>query len=84
MKFPRSAYDKVGGMVYFARMVDKIRLDDAGELPSDYRENFGRAMDLRTCRYLHVEHAALAAQVRAGLDDEQAFAWCVQQGRSPE
>jgi hypothetical protein len=82
MKFPRSAYDKVGGMVYFARMVGKIRLNAAGELPPDYLANLGRAMDLRTCRYLHVDYAALAEQVRAGLNDEQSFAWCVQHGRA--
>ena len=31
--FPRSAYDRVGGLVYFARMLDKIRLFAAGKLP---------------------------------------------------
>lgn len=28
--YPRSAYDQVGGIVYFARMLDKIRLHAAG------------------------------------------------------
>jgi hypothetical protein len=81
MKFPRSAYDKVGGMVYFPRMLDKIRLLAAGELPSDYHVNLGRAMDLRTCRFLHVEYAAVAEQVRAGATDEAVWQWCAQHGR---
>jgi hypothetical protein len=82
MKSPRSAYDKVGGMVYFGRMVEKIRLQAAGVLAPDYFANLGKGMDLRTCSYLHVDYAALAEQVRAGLDDEQALAWCFQHGRS--
>jgi Domain of unknown function (DUF5069) len=37
MKVPglRSAYKKVDGIVYFARMIDKIRLHQAGMLPED-------------------------------------------------
>jgi len=38
MKVPglRSAYDEVGGIVYFGRMLDKIRLKARGALPADY------------------------------------------------
>ena len=32
----RSSYDKVGGIVYFGRMLDKIRLNAADKLPKDY------------------------------------------------
>ena len=34
----RSPYEPVGGLVYFARMIDKIRLHAAGLLPSEYEE----------------------------------------------
>lgn len=34
---PRSAHDRTGGIVYFDRMLDKIRLHGAGALRSDYR-----------------------------------------------
>jgi len=39
MKVPglRSAYDEVGGIVYFGRMLDKIRLKAKGQLPTDYK-----------------------------------------------
>jgi Domain of unknown function (DUF5069) len=33
----RSPYEKVGGLVYFGRMLDKIRLFAKDELPSEYR-----------------------------------------------
>jgi gluconokinase len=82
MKFPRSAYDKVGGLFYFARMLDKIRLQAAGELPADYHANLGKAMDLRTCVFLHVGYAELAAFVRSGASDEQAWEWCARTGHA--
>jgi hypothetical protein len=32
----RSAYAKVGDLVFFGRMLDKIRLADKGQLPAGY------------------------------------------------
>jgi hypothetical protein len=32
----RSGYAKVGALVFFGRMLDKIRLADRGELPPGY------------------------------------------------
>lgn len=81
MTHPRSAYDQTGGLYYFARMAQKIRLHAAGQLAPDYHANLGKGMDLRSCRFLHVEYDALAAQIRAGLTDDQALAWCQQHGR---
>jgi hypothetical protein len=81
MKYPRSGYDKVSGIYYFGRMLDKIRLHARGELSADYHANFGVAMDGRCTKYLHVEHAALAERVKAGATDEEAFAWCEANGR---
>ena len=42
---PKSAYEKVGGMMYFPRLLDKIRLHAAGRLRADYQENLGRRAD---------------------------------------
>jgi hypothetical protein len=52
---PRSAYDLTGGIVYFARMLHKIRLHGEGALRSDYRANLGSGFDGRCCRFLGVE-----------------------------
>jgi len=81
MKYPRSAYDQVGGLYYFARMLDKIRLKAAGELPPEYFPNLGKAMDLRTCKFMRVNYDDVAAQVLAGKNDEEVFAWCKANGR---
>lgn len=81
--YPRSPFDKTGGIVYFARMLDKIRLHAAGELSADYTENLGTAFDERCTNFLHVAYADLAAQVKAGLDDEAALQWAFEHGRKP-
>ena len=40
----RSPSEKVGGLFYFRRMLDKIRLHAKGELPSDYHANLGKGL----------------------------------------
>lgn len=76
----RSVYAKVGRLVYFGRMLDKIRLLAAGRLPEDYRENVGIGFDGRCCHFLRVNHADLVARVAQGGTDEEILAWCHQQG----
>jgi gluconokinase len=41
----RSPSEKIGGLFYFGRMLDKIWLHAKGELPSDYHENLGKGFD---------------------------------------
>ena len=84
MKYPRSPYDKVGGIVYFGRMVDKIRLQAAGELPADYEENLGKGFDKRCVSFLRVTYEDLASEVRSGLSDEEAIDWCFVHGQQPD
>ena len=87
MKVPglRSAYDEVGGIVYFGRMLDKIRLKAQGELPTDY--NVGTKewydFDSRCTRFLGVKYAALKKRVLEGGADAQVLRWCFKQRRKP-
>lgn len=37
----RSCYAKVGRLIYFGRMLDKIRLHAAGRLPDEYHAQLG-------------------------------------------
>lgn len=80
----RSAYDKVGRLVYFGRMLDKIRLHAAGKLPSDYQPNLGSAMpagfDGRCCRFLRVNYDDLKARTLAGGTDDEILRWAEQIG----
>jgi Domain of unknown function (DUF5069) len=78
----RSPYAKVGRLVYFGRMVDKIRLQAAGQLPlADYGANLGKGFDGRCCNFLRIGYDDLKARVLAGdLDDAQLIAWCHEKG----
>lgn len=78
----RSPYAKVGRLVYFGRMVDKIRLHAAGQLPAaDYAPNLGKAFDARCCSFLRVNYDELKARVLVGdLSDLQLLAWAEQRG----
>jgi hypothetical protein len=78
---PRSPHELVGGLVYFGRMIDKIRLQKTGALRPDLQPNLGRAFDATCCEFLGVNYEALCAQVEAGLSDDALLAWCEEEGR---
>ena len=80
----RSCYAKVGRLVYFGRMLDKIRLHAAGKLPADYQANLGDekflVLDGRTCRFLGVRYADLRDRALAGGTDDEVLAWAQANG----
>jgi gluconokinase len=82
-KFPVSPYENLHGLVYFRRMIDKIRLHADGQLGEDYIPNLGQAFDHRCCLLLEVNYEELAAIVRSGLSDEDIWNWVVRQGKAP-
>ena|SRR5436305_1085673 len=83
MKIPglRHSALQVGGIVFFGRMLDKMRLHAQGKLPSDYK--VGAGTDLRVCKFLGVEYPALAGRVLEGATDAEAMDWCFAHGRKP-
>ncbi len=82
----RSPSDQVNGLVYFGRMLDKIRLAAAGKLPASHVANLGEGaafwFDARCCRFLGVAYADLRARTLAGGTDEELLAWAHAQGRA--
>jgi gluconokinase len=77
----RSPYSKVGRLVYFGRMLDKIRLHAAGKLPADeYAANLGIGFDGRCCTFLRIRYEDLKAKVLSGASDDEVLAWAEQQG----
>ena len=82
---PRSAYDKAGGMSYFPRMLDKIRLFARGELHPAYHANLGvtRAGDGLCCAFLRLPYAEIRERVLAGGTDEEILQWCGERSGRP-
>lgn len=78
----RSPREKVEGLVYFGRMIDKIRLENSGQLPADYLENLGQGFDKACCDFLGVDYGALRERVRQGGSDIEMLEWCGKKGRA--
>jgi gluconokinase len=80
----RSCYDKVGRLVYFGRMLDKIRLHAAGRLPPEYVANLGESrpifFDARTAVFLGLRYDQIRERVLAGGTDEEILAWAERHG----
>lgn len=84
----RSPFDQVNGLVYFGRMLDKIRLAAAGKLPEGWRAMRGTpspgTFDARCCRFLHIDYAALEAETLKGdKSDAELLEWAFAHGRRP-
>ena len=82
--FPaRSPAEKVGRLVYFGRMLDKIRANAKGELPAEYLEKLGSGFDGRCVRFLGLKYEAVVARVKEGGSDEEIWQWAWERSRKP-
>src|SRR2546428_2897729 len=79
----RSPFAKVGGLVYFGRMLDKIRARANDELPQDYEANLGKGFDAFCVKFLGVDYDQLVERVKQGGSDEEILKWCFSAGRQP-
>jgi hypothetical protein len=86
MQTPVTDYKETKGLVYFARMLDKIRLKAAGKLPAGYftgLEPDATVFDARCVRFLGVDYEKLRQRTLEGGTDEEILEWCFQNGRRP-
>ena len=85
MKNPglRSPCDKVGGLVYFGRMVDQIRAHANGELPPEYQANLGKGLDEHCVNFLGVSYDLLVQYVNEAEFDEAILESCFGMGHRP-
>jgi len=81
--YPKSPKQMTSGMMYFPRMLDKIRLHARGELGEDYYRNLGhrKAADGACVNFLRVSYPELRERVLAGGTDGEILAWCFEKGR---
>jgi uncharacterized protein DUF5069 len=87
MQTPVTDYKKTNGLVYFARMLDKIRLKAAGQLAEGYflgLEPDDTVFDARCVRFLKVDYDELRKRTLEGGTDEEILEWCYQRsGKRP-
>ncbi len=79
----RSPSEKVGGLFYFGRMLDKIRSHAKGELPPDYHPNLRKGFDEKCVTFLRIKYDQLVERVKQGGRDEAILQWCFKIGRRP-
>ncbi len=84
MQTPCSDYKETKGLIYFARMLDKIRLKAARRLPEDYLTGVEDPtfFDARA-RFLGIGYEELATRTLQGGSDEEILEWCFKRGRRP-
>ena len=77
-KTPCTDYIETKGLIYFARMLDKIRLKAAGKLPPEYFTGVEDPthFDARCARFLGVNYDELAKRTLQGGSDEEILEWC--------
>src|SRR6267142_5693244 len=80
----RSPSEKMGGLFYFGRMLDKIRLHVKGELPPDYHANLGEGCDEKCANFRRINYDQLVERVKRGGMDEEILRWCLEKGRRPD
>src|SRR5438034_3366890 len=79
----RSPCDKVGGLVYFGRMVDQIRAQANRELPPEYQANLGKGLDELCLNFLGVSYNLVVQYVNEDLADEAILQSCFGMGHRP-
>ena len=82
---PCTDYQKTKGLIYFARMLDKIRLNAAGKLAPGYfcGVEDPTFFDARCTRFLGINYNELARRTLEGGSDEEILEWCFANGRKP-
>lgn len=81
--YPKTPKEMTNGMMYFPRMLDKIRLHARGEPNEDYHVNLGhrKAADGACVNFLRVKYEDLRERVLKGGTDEEILEWCFERGR---
>lgn len=73
----RSPWEQLAGCVWFARLVDKVRLKQQGKLPPDYLMLLGhpRGIDGHFLRHFNLNKDATLETIAAQLDDDGVKQW---------
>jgi Domain of unknown function (DUF5069) len=82
---PCSDYVETSGIIFFARMLDKIRLNAKGLLPDGYNLGFSdpTSFDARFCRFWEIDYDLLATRTLQGGTNDELLEWCFQGRKFP-
>ena len=85
MIFPRSPLERMNGWMHLPRLVDKIRLNEAGRLGADYLANFlVKGFDQRWLAAAEIESEALVKVVKESSTDGEVCDWVSRNVRKTE
>jgi hypothetical protein len=72
---PCSDYIETRGLVFFARMLDKLRLHAAGQLSNGYNIGISEpsCFDARFCRFWEVDYDRIREETLAGKSNEEVL-----------
>lgn len=73
--YPRSPRETMCGWVHLPRFVDKVRLELAGRLHADYRDNFTKGFDGRWLAAAGVDAVQFVEMVKGTITDGQVADW---------
>ena len=79
---PVTAFNRLGGLYFLPRTLDKIRLHARGALHPDHHAFLGGGFDGRLCHFLGIRYEDLRERVLAGGTDEDVLAWINAHGRA--
>ena len=79
---PVTAFNRLGGLYFLPRTLDKIRLHARGELHPDHHAFLGGGCDGRLCHFLGIKYEDLRERVLAGGTDDDVLAWINAHGRA--
>ena len=63
----KSAYERLGGIVWIPRMLEKIRMNQRAELPDEYKPYFREGFDGRCVRLLRVLQTLYSGEIQSDL-----------------
>ena len=79
-------YAETSGVIFFARMLEKIRLKHQGLLPPDYNVvgcGVWDCFDGRFCRFFGVDEERLLKRTIEGGSNEEVLDWCFENFGQP-
>ncbi len=82
--FPRSPLESMAGWLHLPRLIDKIRLHEAGKLPEAYQPNYlHKGFDAKWLETADVSPAKFVEVVKSSITDGEVCDWVVKNVKKP-